>query len=137
MTLSLIRRRRRRIKALGAVGAAIVPILIVVALFAEQIAPFDPYTINAAILLQAPSPAHWMGSDEFGRGILDWIIRGSRISLYVAVYAVGLGTIVGAVFGLNSGYFGGKPIILNRRVFGSGTLSHAPQHDKKRWTPLR
>ena len=49
-----------------------------------------------------------MGSDEFGRGILDWIIRGSRISLYVGVFAVGLGTIVGAVFGLISGFFGGK-----------------------------
>ena len=88
MTLSLIRKAAPRIRALGAVGAAIVLILMVVALFAEQIAPFAPSTISAAILLQRPSPAHWMGTDEFGRDILSWIIRGSRMSLHVGVFEI-------------------------------------------------
>ena len=88
MTLSPIRKPAPRIKAPGAVGAAIVLILIVGTRLAELIAPFDPSTINAAILRQRPSPAHWMGTDEFGRGILSWIIRGSRMSLYVGVFEV-------------------------------------------------
>ncbi len=77
-----------RRKVLGAVGAIIILIFILVALFAPLIAPFDPYAINAKILLHAPSSAHWMGSDEFGRDILSRIIWGSRISLYVGVFEV-------------------------------------------------
>ncbi len=105
-----------RRKVLGAVGAIIILIFIVVALFAPLIAPFDPYAINAKIILQAPSSAHWMGTDEFGRDILSRIIFGSRISLYVGMFAVGLGTVVGAVFGLISGYFGGKTDYIIQRV---------------------
>lgn len=93
---------------LGAVGAVIILIFLFVAVFAPFLIPYDGYSIDAQMILKPPSSAHWMGTDEFGRDILSRIILGSRISLYVGLMAVALGTSVGAVFGLISGYFGGK-----------------------------
>ena len=53
-----------RRKVLGAVGAIIILIFVVVALFADQLAPFDPYTINAKLILQAPGSAHWISANS-------------------------------------------------------------------------
>ena len=106
-TLLQIMKRLARRKPLGAIGAAIIFIFILVALFAPWLAPFDPYTIDAAHLLKAPSARNWMGTDEFGRDILSRIIWGSRVSVFVGLLAVSLGTTTGAILGLVSGYFGG------------------------------
>lgn len=93
---------------MGAVGAFIVLLLIVVAVFAPWLAPYDPYKIDSAHLLAAPGWRNWMGTDEFGRDIMSRIIWGSRTSLLVGVMAVGVGTTTGAVLGLVCGYFGGR-----------------------------
>ena len=95
-------------KPLGAMAALIIATLIFVAIFAPLLAPFDPYKINSARLLQAPSVSHWMGTDEYGRDIFSRIIWGSRISLLVGLMAVVVGTTSGAVLGLICGYFGGR-----------------------------
>lgn len=100
---SLMRRQ-----PLGAVGAGIVLSFVVVALLAPWLMPYDPYRIEATALLKAPSPEHWMGTDEFGRDILSRILLGARVSLYVGFSAAILGTTVGSVLGLISGYFGGR-----------------------------
>lgn len=104
---------------LGAAGAVIVAVLSLVALFAPLLAPYDPYELHADILLHAPSASHWMGTDEFGRDVLSRIIWGARISLFIGLIAVGLGTTGGAVFGLISGYFGGKTDYIIQRVTDS------------------
>lgn len=114
-TWGKIRKNVRR-RPLGAVAALIILTLLVVALFAPLLAPFDPYKINAAMLLKAPSMQHWMGTDEYGRDILSRVIWGSRISLLVGVLAVGLGTTSGAVLGLICGYFGGRTDYLIQRM---------------------
>ncbi len=103
---SAIKLARRR--PLGAVGALIVLVLVVVAALAPWIAPYDPYKINSEALLLAPGWSHWMGTDEFGRDILSRIIWGARTSLTVGLLAVGLGTTSGAALGLVSGYLGGR-----------------------------
>jgi peptide/nickel transport system permease protein len=95
-------------KPLGAMAALIIATLIFVAIFASLLAPFDPYKINSARLLQVPSVSHWMGTDEYGRDIFSRIIWGSRISLLVGLMAVVVGTTSGAVLGLICGYFGGR-----------------------------
>jgi peptide/nickel transport system permease protein len=63
--------------------------------------------MNSSWLLSAPSAAHWMGTDEYGRDIMSRVMWGSRTSLVVGLLAVGLGTTTGAVLGLVSGYLGG------------------------------
>ena len=102
-----IKKNVRR-RPLGAIAAVIILTMIIVAIFAPLLAPFDPYKINSANLLKPPSLHNWMGTDEYGRDILSRIIWGSRVSLLVGVLAVGVGTTTGAILGLISGYFGGK-----------------------------
>jgi peptide/nickel transport system permease protein len=90
----------------GALGLAIVVGLVLVALAAPLIAPYDPLEQGAAELAP-PSPAHLFGTDDLGRDLLSRIIYGSRISLLVGVVAVAVGSIVGVISGLAAGYLGG------------------------------
>ena len=93
---------------MGAAGIGIIIIFVIIAALAPVLAPYDPYVMDSKIILAPPSAAHWMGTDEFGRDVMSRIIWGSRISLYVGLIAVGLGTTSGAVIGMISAYFGGK-----------------------------
>ncbi|MCW5852429.1 MAG: ABC transporter permease [Anaerolineae bacterium] len=90
--------------------------LIIVAILAPVLAPHDPYQLNTASILKAPRPGNPLGTDEFGRDILSRLIWGARISLYVGLLAVGLGTTSGAVLGLVSGYYGGRVDFAIQRV---------------------
>ncbi|MBB4650614.1 peptide/nickel transport system permease protein [Aminobacter niigataensis] len=110
-TLSLMRK-----KPLGAIGGVIILVFCLVALFAPWLAPFDPLKIDSSNLLTPPNASNWFGTDEFGRDILSRLIWGARISLFVGLSAVLLGTTTGSVLGLISGYFGGKLDSLIQRV---------------------
>ncbi len=81
--------------------------LVVVAIFAPLIAPYDPYATDYGQAMMPPSPQHWAGTDIYGRDILTRIIYGTRISLSVGVSSVTIGAIVGVTLGLISGFFGG------------------------------
>ncbi|SDN73023.1 ABC transporter permease [Ensifer sp. YR511] len=105
-----------RKKPLGAIGALIILGFCLVALFAPLLAPFDPMKIDSANLLMPPNLTNWFGTDEFGRDILSRLIWGARISLFVGLLAVTLGTTTGSVLGLMSGYFGGKLDAIIQRV---------------------
>lgn len=87
-------------------GAAII-FLMLIALFANQLAPQDPLAIDAQSRLQGPSREHWFGTDEAGRDLFSRIIVGSRTSMWVAFSSVFLATIVGLIFGVVGGYLGG------------------------------
>lgn len=99
--------RRFMRNKLGVIGFLIVLILVVMAIFAPQLAPNDPY---AQSLLQRRSPPggdFLLGADEFGRDILSRIIYGSRATLIVSFSAIALGLIGGVGLGVIAGYFGG------------------------------
>ena len=81
--------------------------LILAAIFAPFIAPYDPYAIDYGNAMMPPSPQHWAGTDIYGRDILSRIIYGARISLTVGISSVTIGAIVGVSLGLLSGFFGG------------------------------
>jgi peptide/nickel transport system permease protein len=93
-------------KPLGAFGGAITVALVVIALFADVIAPYGSLE-HSRDTLQGASAHHLMGTDQFGRDILSRIIYGARISLYVGVVVTLLGTIPALALGLASAYFGG------------------------------
>jgi peptide/nickel transport system permease protein len=93
---------------MGAIGITIIVVFILIAIFAPLLAGHDPYAMDSNVILAPPSAQHWMGTDEFGRDVMSRIIWGSRISLYVGLIAVGLGTTSGALIGMVSAYFGGK-----------------------------
>jgi peptide/nickel transport system permease protein len=96
-----------RQSVLARVGFAAALLLIIVAMFASWIAPANPAAQNLAARLEAPTGAHWMGTDELGRDVLSRVVYGARISLTVAVCVVFGCGITGLIIGSLAGYFGG------------------------------
>ena len=106
------KKRRQFIKALFSrkivlVSACIVMLIILVAVFAYQIMPFDPNKPAVRERNQGPSATHLLGTDEYGRDVLSRIIIGSRVSLIVGVLAVVIACVIGTTLGMIAGYFGG------------------------------
>ena len=101
---------------LGAIGAAIMLVFVLAALFAELITVYDPLATDATLRLAAPSAAHWMGADNFGRDVYTRIAHGARISLAVGIGATALGCLFGVALGLVSGYLGGWVDLLVQRL---------------------
>src|SRR5438067_6058407 len=92
-------------RPLGAIGAVIVIIMILAAALAGFIAPFDPLATDYAAMLQAPSAAHWFGTDSFGRDVLSRIIYGSRTALWVGFGSSFFRATPGSTVGLSSAVF--------------------------------
>ena len=82
-------------------------ILVLIAIFCYQIAPYGINEYDYSSVLQGPSSAHWFGTDEFGRDLFSRILCGTRISLTVGLCAVTVGAVSGTVLGLIAGYYGG------------------------------
>ena len=103
--LTLVRLRRNRLAVFGLV---IILLLVVVAVFAPWIAPYDYAAQNLSDAFEPPCAKYWLGTDDFGRDILSRLIYGARISLQVGMFAVWLSMCVGGVLGAIAGYYGGK-----------------------------
>lgn len=93
---------------LGVLCFAVIVALVLVALFAPLLAPYDPDVQQLSLRLQAPSTAHVLGTDELGRDILSRLIYGCRISLSVGVVSQLVAIVLGFVLGASAGYFGGR-----------------------------
>jgi len=89
------------------IGLVIVAVLVLVALFAPWIAPYDISTTNLAMRYLPPSAAHWFGTDSTGRDIFSRVVFGARISLQVGLVVVAVSALLGTVMGAISGYYGG------------------------------
>src|SRR5439155_1746391 len=113
--LSGLSRFARR-KPLGALGGAVMVAIVLAAVFAGVIARQDPIATEAGGTLARPSPAHWLGTDHLGRDIYSRVVHGARISLVVGLASTLLGSGLGGVVGLLSGYAGGKTDLLCQRV---------------------
>jgi peptide/nickel transport system permease protein len=88
-------------------GLVIIVILLVVAIFAPQIAPYDPVKTNLSEALQSPSSHHLLGTDSLGRDTLSRLIHGARISLIVGIVVVFIAGGIGVAMGSIAGYYGG------------------------------
>ena len=89
------------------VGMVILLLIIFVAVFADKLAPYDPYEQVYAEALQHPSSAHLFGTDEFGRDIFSRILYGARVSLLVGLVSVAIACVFGSILGATAGYYGG------------------------------
>lgn len=93
---------------LNLIGAIIVLLFFVFAIFGELLAPHDPYAVDIVnSKLLPPSTEHLMGTDELGRDVFSRIVAGTRVSLQVAAVVLGFAVVFGTIVGLISGYFGG------------------------------
>lgn len=105
-----------RRKPLGAFGATIVIAMIFMASFADILAPYSPYLTDGRSRLLPPSPAHWFGTDDFGRDVLARVIYGARTSLLIAIGVVSTGTVLATVIGITTGLFGGLYDLIVQRI---------------------
>jgi peptide/nickel transport system permease protein len=89
------------------IGLALVAAMVLLALFAPWIAPYDPNEQDVLLNLAPPSAEHPFGNDVFGRDVLSRVIWGARVSLFVGSVATLAGILVGTIIGIVSGYYGG------------------------------
>jgi len=120
--LSWLRRAARGVRLfvrrspMSAVWACVAAGIIFMAVAAPVLAPYAPLKSDFRRMTKPPEPPHYFGTDQIGRDTLSRVIYGSRASLTVAFGAVLLGTTVGALWGLASGYFGGRFDIVSQRL---------------------
>ncbi len=100
-------RRRSHPNLFLPIGASLLLLFLFVAVFGRAIAPYDPTAQDLLALLDPPSAAHWLGTDDIGRDILSRVIVGTRITLSIAVASVSIAAAIGVYLGLIAGYFGG------------------------------
>ena len=105
-----------RRQPLGAFSAAIIMLIVLTAIFADVLSPYDPLETHPEIRLARPSWEHPFGTDDIGRDVFSRIIHGSRISMWVGLLAVGIGTAAGMVIGLLCGYCEGRLDLIFQRV---------------------
>jgi peptide/nickel transport system permease protein len=101
---------------LGTIGLVIMVIFVLTAMSADIIGRFDPLTVDSAYRLAAPDARHWLGTDSFGRDVWSRIIHGARISLAVGIGSTALGSSIGVMIGLASGYLSGWVDLVCQRV---------------------
>jgi peptide/nickel transport system permease protein len=89
------------------IGLLICVAVILAAIFAEVLAPYDPSESHYEAILSAPSAQFWLGTDEIGRDILSRVIYGARVSIQVALVSIALAIVLGSMLGMIAGYFGG------------------------------
>ena len=89
------------------IGGAVILVVLLLALAAPLLAPYDPSQIGAGRKLMSPTASHLLGTDEYGRDILSRLLFGARLTLYVGIVAVGIGLACGVVIGAIAAYAGG------------------------------
>jgi peptide/nickel transport system permease protein len=105
-----------RKKPLGAFGAVIALILVVVAIFAPLIATHDPAETNPAFVFAPPGSELLLGGDQVGRDVFSRLVYGARVSLYAGLLSAFIGATIGMVLGVASVHFGGKTDLIVQRV---------------------
>lgn len=92
----------------GLAGLVVLAILVICAIAAPLIAPYDPDAVNPRLRGHGPSAAHWLGNDDIGRDILSRLIFGARVALIVGIGATLIAVTIGVTIGATAGFFGGK-----------------------------
>lgn len=105
--MSDLRKALRGLDWSGWLGAGIVGLIVLAAIFAPLIAPYDPLALNIEDRLAAPDARHWLGTDQGGRDVLSRILFGARASLSVGIGAVLIGALIGVSAGIFAAYKGG------------------------------
>ncbi|HET7340902.1 MAG TPA: ABC transporter permease [Methylomirabilota bacterium] len=108
--------RFARRKPLGALGAVIVVAMLVMAAFAERIAPYGYDESLRGARMTAPSAAHWLGTDNLSRDIWSRVVYGARVSITVGFLTVALAMLLATAIGVTTAYFGGVWDLVVQRV---------------------
>lgn len=107
MIVNLFKGRTRAFGPLARLGAVVTLGVILVALLAPYIAPYDLNFVDITRQLEPPSSTHWLGTDENGGDVFTHMLHGARVAVLVGLSTVGICSTVGIILGSISGYFGG------------------------------
>src|SRR5579864_1621123 len=105
-----------RRQPVGSIGMALVLIFGLAGLLADWIAPYNPTANDFAAMTEAPSWAHWLGTDQLGRDLLSRVLFGARTAFIVGLTSALVGGLSGLVIGVGSAYFGGRIDLWLQRV---------------------
>lgn len=108
--------RFARTSPIGAWAAIFLLILFLMAIFANQVAPYHPLEADFRALRQPPTFNHWLGTDNLGRDVLSRLMHGARISLLVAIVSTVLSKLLGLAWGIVTGYLGGGFDLISQRI---------------------
>ena len=103
----LVTRRRFKWNSSLVLGGAIVLLMVLAAVFAPLLTPYDPIKLDIRARFQPPSATHWFGTDQYGRDVFSRVLYGARYDLLIAVLAVALAAGIGTPLGMLAGYFRG------------------------------
>ncbi len=103
----LVTRRRFKWNSSLVLGGAIVLLMVLAAIFAPLLTPYDPIKLDIRARFQPPSATHWFGTDQYGRDVFSRVLYGARYDLLIAVLAVALAAGIGTPLGMLAGYFRG------------------------------
>ena len=103
-------------KPLGAIGGVLVLAMLLMAVFAEAIAPYQYDETIRGARMKPPSAAHWLGTDNLSRDLWSRVVYGARVSVTVGFATIALGTLVATAIGVSSGYLGGVYDLAVQRV---------------------
>ena len=101
---------------LGVAGALLVISIVLLAVFAEQLAPHDSELIDFSAMLTGPNEVYWLGTDQFGRDLWTRLIYGARTALFIGFICAFVGATSGLVLGVASAYFGGNIDLIIQRI---------------------
>ena len=118
-SLLAFHKKMLRDKPLGGVGGLIFALFLFCGIFADVLAPYGMNETNMQRVLEAPSLAHWMGTDHIGRDVFSRILYGAQLSVIIGFLAAGLATVISITLGILTGYFGGKIDMLIQRFVDS------------------
>jgi peptide/nickel transport system permease protein len=114
--LSILGQFARR-NPLGTAGGVVIVAMVLVAVFADVIAPYNPVANAFDRMHEPPSLANWFGTDQFGRDVFSRLVYGARTALIVGFVSSFVGASIGLILGVASAYFGGRIDLIFQRVF--------------------
>ena len=107
VTVRIQKVRRNTVKSRLIFFILLAAILLLVTVFAEKLAPYDPYAQDLSLSKQPPSAAHWMGTDQYGRDVFSRVLVGAQTSIFSTLTLVAAISLFGTIVGTLCGYYGG------------------------------
>ena len=107
------------------IGLITFVVIVALALLAPVISPYDPLDQDILARLEAPSAAHWFGTDSYGRDILSRLLWGARLSLVISTVSILAAMLIGGVIGILAGYVGAHGASKNSSPGGGRAISYA------------
>jgi ABC-type dipeptide/oligopeptide/nickel transport system permease subunit len=104
------------ISVMGTASAIFLILILLIAIFAKQVAPYHPLEADFTALRQPPTLNHWLGTDNLGRDVLSRLIHGAQVSLFVAIVSTVLAKALGMSWGVLTGYLGGRFDLVSQRI---------------------